>query len=79
MELGAGITAGSAIIGSAAVAIKIINAIVATRNGNGKHCEKYHCSDHEGVVVKVDGIEKWLTRIDNKIDRLLERRTETRN
>ncbi len=81
MELGAGIAAGSAIFGSAAVAIKIINAVVATRNGNGngKHCASEHCTDHEGVVVKVEGIEKWLTRIDNKIDRLLERRADDRN
>jgi len=79
MELGAGIAAGSAIVGSTAVIIKIINAVVATRNGNGAHCEKAHCSDHEGVVVKVEGLERWLSRIDNKIDRLLERRADDRN
>lgn len=73
MDIGTGIATGSAILGSVAVAFKILSVIKP--NGNGTNG---HCKDHSGVCTAIDDFNTWLTKIENKLDRVIERKAEPR-
>lgn len=77
MDIGSGIAAGSAILGSVAVSFKIIDVIWLKKNGNGNGTSG-HCKDHSGVCTSLDDFNAWLTKIENKLDRVIERRSEPR-
>jgi hypothetical protein len=64
MNTGIGIALGSLAISIAAVLIKWITA---TNSSN------INCAGHSLVVSQVDGIIKWLTRVEEKLDRVIER------
>lgn len=76
MDIGSGIAAGSGILGSVAVAFKLIAIVTTKPNGNGNG--KDHCKDHSGVCTAIDDFNAWLTKIENKLDRVIERRSEPR-
>jgi len=73
MDIGSGIATGSAILGSVAVAFKILSVIKP--NGNGTNG---HCKDHSGICTAIEDISSWLDKIDEKLDRVIERRAEPR-
>lgn len=75
MDIGSGIAAGSGILGGVAVAFKILNIVVKPNgNGNGNG----HCKDHSGVCTSLNDIQAWLEKIEAKLDRVIERRSEPR-
>lgn len=67
MDIGSGIALGALCISVAPVCIV---AIRAKKNANN------HCSDHSGVCQSLDGFNEWLTKIERKLDRVIERRAE---
>jgi hypothetical protein len=73
MDIGSGIAAGSGILGSVAVAFKLIAIVSNKPNGNGNGTNG-HCKDHSGVCTAIDDFNAWLTKIENKLDRVIERR-----
>jgi hypothetical protein len=75
MDIGSGIAAGSGILGSVAIAFKILSVVKPSGNGNGTNG---HCKDHSGVCTAIDDFNAWLTKIENKLDRVIERRSEPR-
>ena len=80
MDIGSGIAAGSGILGSVAVAFKLIAIVSNKPNGNGNGTNgngngtNGHCKDHSGVCTAIDDFNAWLTKIENKLDRVIERR-----
>ncbi len=76
MDIGSGIAAGAAastaIISTAVVIVKSM----AAKNGNGNG--NNHCSDHSGICAKQDGFDEWLSKIEAKLDRVIERREHMR-
>ena len=75
MDIGSGIAAGSGILGGVAVAFKIIGAMKSNSNGNGTNG---HCKDHSGICTSIEDFQAWLTKIEAKLDRAIERRSEPR-
>lgn len=75
MDIGSGIAAGSGILGSVAVAFKILSIFKPNGNGNGTNG---HCKDHSGVCTAIDDFKDWLDKVEKKLDRVIERRGESR-
>jgi len=73
MDIGTGIASGSAILGGVAVAFKLLN--IVKPNGNGSNG---HCKDHSGVCTAIDDFKGWLEKVEKKLDRVIERRSEPR-
>lgn len=67
MDIGSGIALGALCISVAPVCIV---AIRARKNGS------VHCPDHSGVCQSLEGFNEWLTKIESKLDRVIERRVE---
>lgn len=63
MDIGTGITAGSAVLGAVAVLFKVF----PSRNGKSSHCE-----DHSGVCANLESLDAWLNKIEAKLDRVIE-------
>jgi hypothetical protein len=73
MDIGSGIAIGSAILGAVAVIFKIFPA-----NGNGSKSLHNQCNQHAAIVAKFDDMSSWLEKIEKKLDRLIDRRSEVR-
>lgn len=83
MEIGSGIAiagTGFSVMGIAITAIRSIWQSKGTRdnikNGNGNHFEfnKEACdAKHEAIRSQYIGINDWMNKIDDKVDRLLSR------
>lgn len=69
MEIGTGIAIGGSVIGAVAVIFKIFGDTKSTHN---------QCSQHSAIVAKFDDMSSWLEKIEKKLDRVIERRSETR-
>lgn len=69
MEIGTGIAIGGSIIGAVAIIFKIFGDTKSTHN---------QCSQHYAIVAKFDDMNTWLEKIERKLDRVIERRSETR-
>jgi len=70
MEIGSAIAVSSAIIGTVAVIFRIF-----PKNGNGKKVKMADfCSDHSRVCEKLEGLDAWLNKIEQKLDRVIEGR-----
>lgn len=66
MDIGSGIALASVAITGGGVAITAIR----TFGRNGKPDQ--HCPAHSGVCQSIEGFEDWLTKIENKLDRVIE-------
>jgi hypothetical protein len=71
MDIGSGIAIGSAILGAVAVIFKIFPA-------NGSKSLHNQCNQHAAIVAKFDDMSSWLEKIEKKLDRLIDRRSEVR-
>ena len=71
MDIGTGIATGCAILGGVAVVFKLLN-VTKPNNENGR------CKDHSGLCTSIDNFSEWLTKIETKLDRVIERRAEPR-
>lgn len=69
MEIGTGIAIGGSIIGAVAVIFKIFGESKSTHN---------QCSQHYAIVAKFEDMNTWLEKIESKLDRVIERRGESR-
>lgn len=69
MEIGSGIAIGASVIGVVAVIFKIFGESKSTH---------HQCSQHYAIVAKFDDMNTWLEKIEKKLDRVIERRSETR-
>ena len=69
MDIGTSITASTGILGAVAVVFRIF-----WREGkpNG------HCEDHSGFCTSIKGMSEWLTKVEKKLDRVIEQRTSAR-
>jgi len=70
MDIGSGILGGSVVIGAVATVFKLFGS-----NGNGSNG---HCKDHSGICTSIEDFQAWLTKIEAKLDRAIERRSEPR-
>ncbi len=70
MEIGSGIALASVAITGGGVAITAIRTFGKERKQNE------HCPDHSGVCQSIDGFNEWLTKIESKLDRVIERRAD---
>lgn len=69
MEIGTGIAIGGSIIGAVAIIFKIFGDTKSTHN---------QCSQHYAIVAKFEDMNTWLEKIESKLDRVIERRGESR-
>ena len=63
MDIGTGLLAGSAVIGSMVGICKLFPSR-----------DSLHCSDHSGVCAKQETFDAWLNKIEKKLDRVIEGR-----
>jgi hypothetical protein len=68
MDIGSGIALASVACAGGGVAITAIRSFAKNGKSNG------HCPEHSGVCQSIDGFEDWLTKIENKLDRVIEGR-----
>jgi hypothetical protein len=80
MEIGAGIALSSVAVAAGGVAITAIRTFNGSgRKGNGPQA---HCLEHSGICAQIEGIHQKLEvlrTIEDKLDRVLERRTVPRD
>lgn len=67
MDIGSGIALASVAITGGGVAI---TAIRSFKNGKPRDL----CHEHSGVCEKVTAFEAWLTKVESKLDRVIEGR-----
>lgn len=73
-ELGTGIAVAGVSISAAAVAITAIKARPNTNNGNGLAFNQKLCDEkHKALDDKFTGFERWMERVEDKLDRVLDR------
>ena len=70
MDMGTAIAFASVILGIVAIIFKIIDRNEKTQTPKSNHCE-----DHSGMCMQLDSLTDWLTKIENKLDRVIERRS----
>jgi hypothetical protein len=74
MDLADSIALSSVVVTGGGVAITAIRSFVAKKNGNGNGNGSHHCQDHSGICIKLEGIDAWLEKIEEKLDRVIEGR-----